>query len=103
MRYVRSVIRLLPAIGLVLLVLSGGAALAQTSEGAAGHHGGEANLVLPDVGQVQFLGMSGRALLMLGLLVCGLGFAFGLTMLSQVKNLPVHRSMSEISELIYET
>ena len=74
MRYVRSVMRLLPVIGLVLLVLSGGAALAQTSEGAAGHHGGgEANLVLPDVGQVQFLGMSGRALLMLGLLVCGLG------------------------------
>ncbi len=77
-------------------------ALAQAQE-ASVHRGGEANLVLPDLGQVQFLGMSGRALLMFGLLVCGLGLLFGLRTYSQIKNLAVHRSMLEISELIYET
>src|SRR5262245_60805813 len=103
MRVVRSVLRLLPT-ALVLLALTGAAAYAQPAEGGvAQHHGGEASLVLPDVGQVQFLGMNGRSLLMLGLIVCGLGFAFGLTMLTQVRNLPVHASMREISDLIYET
>jgi K(+)-stimulated pyrophosphate-energized sodium pump len=91
------------ALGLPLL-LSPAAALAAEPEGAvAAHHGGEASLILPDLGQVNFLGMNGRSLLMLGLIVCGLGFVFGLTMLTQVKNLPVHASMREISELIYET
>jgi K(+)-stimulated pyrophosphate-energized sodium pump len=65
--------------------------------------GGEANLVLPDVSQVQFLGLDGRTLLMLGLGVCVLGLAFGMVIFMQLKNLPVHRSMREISELIYET
>src|SRR5262245_53175490 len=104
MRVVRSALRLLP-LALVLLALTGAPASAQTAaEGAAAHHGGgEASLVLPPWGQVSFLGMSGRSLLMLGLLVCGLGFVFGLTMLNQVRNLPVHASMREISDLIYET
>jgi K(+)-stimulated pyrophosphate-energized sodium pump len=91
---------------LSLLLLAPGAALAQegTATPAGAHHaGGEASLVLPDVGQVQFLGMSGRALLSVGLLVCLLGLGFGLTMLRQVKSAPVHRSMAEISDLIYET
>jgi K(+)-stimulated pyrophosphate-energized sodium pump len=72
---------------------------------AAGSHGGEANLVLPDLGSpaVSFLGMSGHALLSVGLVVCALGLVFGLTISTQLKNLPVHRSMREISELIYET
>src|SRR6266540_3100133 len=64
---------------------------------------GEANLVLPDLGAVEFQGINGRTLLMGGLLVCGLGLAFGLTIFRRLKNLPVHRSMLEISELIYET
>jgi K(+)-stimulated pyrophosphate-energized sodium pump len=66
--------------------------------------GGEANLVLPDLGQVTFLGgTSGRTLLMWGLLVCALGLLFGLITFMQLRNLPVHKSMLEISELIYET
>ncbi|HEX5226506.1 MAG TPA: sodium-translocating pyrophosphatase [Bryobacteraceae bacterium] len=65
--------------------------------------GGEANLVLPDLGQATFLGMNGRSLLMWGLLVCALGLLFGLTIYTQLRKLPVHRSMLEISELIYET
>ena len=47
--------------------------------------------------------MNGRTLLQWGLLVCLLGLAFGLVIYCQLKNLPVHQSMREISELIYET
>ncbi|HEY6361069.1 MAG TPA: sodium-translocating pyrophosphatase [Vicinamibacterales bacterium] len=65
--------------------------------------GGEANLVLPDLDQVDVGGYSGRALLMIGLVVSAAGILFGLVILSQLKNLPVHRSMREISDLIYET
>src|SRR5690242_19543793 len=65
--------------------------------------GGEANLVLPDLSSVSFLGMSGKGLLAIGLVVSLAGLAFGLAISNQLKNLPVHRSMREISELIYET
>jgi K(+)-stimulated pyrophosphate-energized sodium pump len=65
--------------------------------------GGEANLVLPDLSSVSFLGINGHALLMIGLLFCVGGLLFGLVIYTQLKNLPVHRSMREISELIYET
>jgi K(+)-stimulated pyrophosphate-energized sodium pump len=70
---------------------------------AAAGHGGEANLVLPDLASVQFLGMSGKALLSTGILVCIAGLAFGLVSSAQLARLPVHRSMREISELIYAT
>ena len=66
-------------------------------------HKSEADLVLPDLGSVQFLGMGGDRLLLGGLAVCVLGLLFGLGMYTQLKNLPVHQSMREISELIYET
>ena len=69
----------------------------------AQHRGGEANLVLPDLSSATFLGMDGRSLLMLGLLVCIGGLAFGLASFTQLKNMPVHRSMKEVSELIYAT
>ena len=67
------------------------------------HGGGEANLIVPDLGQARFVGMNGRALLQLGLIVCVLGLIFGLVIYSQLKNMPVHKSMRDISELIYET
>ncbi len=70
---------------------------------AEGHGGGEASLVLPDLASVTILGFSGRSLLMMGLAVAALGTVFGLLVMSQVKNLPVHKSMREVSELIYET
>src|SRR6266568_680697 len=63
----------------------------------------EANLVLPDLHQVSFLGVSGHTLLMGGLFVCILGGVFGLVMYIQLRDLPVHKSMRDISELIYET
>ena len=65
--------------------------------------GGEANLKIPPLDQVKLLGMNGRSLLMWGLAVCVLGLVFGLVIYHQLKNLPVHPSMLEISELIYET
>jgi len=64
---------------------------------------GEANLQLPDLSSVSFLGMDGHRLLMIGILFCIFGLGFGLAIYSRLKNLPVHRSMREISELIYET
>jgi K(+)-stimulated pyrophosphate-energized sodium pump len=86
------------AVAAFLLLLLPTFACAQEHAG-----GGEANLILPDLSTVNFLGMNGHALLMIGLLFCLAGLLFGLTSYVQLKNLPVHRSMREISELIYET
>src|SRR5437870_4514068 len=70
----------------------------------AEHRGGEVNLVVPDLSRVTFLnGISGPALLMSGLLIALLGMVFGLVIYRRLRNLPVHSSMREISELIYET
>src|SRR6266852_288851 len=76
------------------------AALAQASPDTAG---GEASLKLPDLSQVSFLGMDGHKLLTIGILFCIFGLIFGLVIYNRLKNLPVHRSMREVSELIYET
>jgi len=64
----------------------------------------EANLVLPDLSSQTFMdSVNGRTLLMLGIVVSALGLVFGFVQYTQLRNLPVHRSMREISELIYET
>jgi K(+)-stimulated pyrophosphate-energized sodium pump len=64
----------------------------------------EANLVLPDLSSQTFLGsVNGRSLLMFGIVVSVLGLVFGLVQYRQLRDLPVHKSMREISELIYET
>jgi K(+)-stimulated pyrophosphate-energized sodium pump len=81
-----------------LLLLTAGSALAQPAE-----EGGEAALKLPDLSSVSFLGVNGHSLLMIGLLFCVFGLGFGMVIFMRLKNLPVHRSMREISELIYET
>ncbi|MFL5401738.1 MAG: sodium-translocating pyrophosphatase [Gemmatimonadales bacterium] len=73
-------------------------------QGTGAHRpGGEVNLRLPDLNQGDFLGLTGHQILLSGLVVCVLGLLFGLLSYSHVKNLPVHKSMAEISELIYET
>ncbi len=79
------------------------AAPAPQAAEAVEHGGGEASLKLPDLGQAEFLGVSGRTLLTGGLAVCVLGLVFGLVVYRQLQALPVHSSMREISELIYET
>jgi K(+)-stimulated pyrophosphate-energized sodium pump len=82
------------------------AMLTSVALAAAPHAGGgEANLQLPDLAIERFLGgaISGWALLALGFIVSGAGLVFGLSASTRLKNLPVHRSMLEVSELIYET
>jgi K(+)-stimulated pyrophosphate-energized sodium pump len=82
---------------MVVALMSAGVARAQESAG------GEANLKLPDLSQVNFLGVDGHKLLVWGILFCVFGLAFGMTIYVRLRNLPVHRAMREISELIYET
>jgi len=82
-----------------ITLLSSASAFAQP----AGEVGGEAALKLPDLSQVQFLGVDGHKLLLFGIVFCVFGLIFGLVIYGRLKNLPVHRSMREISELIYET
>ena len=81
-----------------------GAARAVAQPGGEGA-GGEASLKLPDLSSVPFLnwGIDGHRLLMIGILFCIFGLGFGMVIYMRLKNLPVHRSMREISELIYET
>src|SRR5690606_2646717 len=92
--YFRRLIPLLVGLG----GFAPGVALAQTE-----HRGGEANLVLPDLGSVPVMGMNGRSILLVGMLVAFAGIAFGVLALLQVKRMPAHRSMTEVSELIWET
>src|SRR5277367_4673043 len=84
--------------GFVAVLTLSVSALAQPSEA-----GGEANLKLPDLSSVSFLGIDGHRLLTIGIFFCVLGLGFGLAIYMRLKNLPVHRAMLEISELIYET
>ena len=94
---IRSSAKLLTA-ALTLFMLNAATAFAQPNEAA-----GEANLRLPDLTSVNFLGLNGHNLLAIGLIFCAFGLLFGLAISLQLKNLPVHRSMREISDLIYET
>jgi K(+)-stimulated pyrophosphate-energized sodium pump len=111
MKLSRSAFRSLTALLLLLgafapVALPLAAAVAQEpAQAAAPEHrpGGEVNLRLPDLNQGDFLGFTGHEILLSGLLVCVLGLLFGLFSYTRVRNLPVHRSMAEISELIYET
>ena len=76
----------------------------ETPQATAEHHGGgEAALILPDLSQAKFLGTDGRTLLMFGLLVCVGGLLFGYYIHHDIKKQPVHASMAEIGDLIYET
>ncbi|MFV0429699.1 MAG: sodium-translocating pyrophosphatase [Arachnia sp.] len=99
----------IPARWTRLVAVTAAAAVALTScstpaEGGGGHEiGGEANLQLPDLSSVTMLGLPGNVLLGLGLIVCVLGLGFGVLSYSRIKRLPAHRSMIEISELIYAT
>src|SRR6266699_477404 len=84
------------AVAAVLTSLGAASALADEA-------GGEASLKLPDLSQVSFLGIDGHKLLLFGIVICIFGLGFPLAIYSRLKNLPVHKSMRDISELIYET
>src|SRR5690554_4764607 len=64
---------------------------------------GEANLVMPDLNAATFWGIGGGTLLMWGMLIPLAGLVFGMVIFRQLQALPVHRSMLQVSELIYET
>ena len=82
-----------------LLTLGAASALAQPEAS------GEASLKLPDLSQVSFFNaaIDGHKLLLIGILFCLAGLGFGMVIYMRLKNLPVHRAMREVSELIYET
>ena len=100
LRSLRSRFRMAGAACAALLLSNVSVALAQSAPDTAG---GEAGLKLPDLSLVSFFGMDGHKLLTIGILFCILGLIFGLVIFNRLKNLPVHRSMREVSELIYET
>jgi K(+)-stimulated pyrophosphate-energized sodium pump len=99
-RFARTLATTLAA-ALAVVTLGASAALAQPGQEA----GGEASLKLPDLSTVSFLNgaIDGHKLLLVGILFCIFGLGFGLAIYTRLKNLPVHRAMREISELIYET
>ncbi len=96
----RRVLSSAAVLALLVLTLTAGPAAAAEPGG-----GGEANVRLPDLNSVKFFNdaVGGRDLLYSGLVVSGLGLAFGLVMYTQLKNMAVHSSMREVSELIYAT
>ena len=87
--------------GISLMALTLFTSIAALAEPA----GGEAALKLPDLRSVSFFNgaINGHNLLLIGILFCIFGLLFGLAIYIHLKNLPVHRAMLEISELIYET
>jgi K(+)-stimulated pyrophosphate-energized sodium pump len=90
--------------GSVLRALIAFFVLALSAPLMAQEQAGEANLKLPSLSNVTFLGgISGSSLLMGGMVVSFLGFIFGLIIFVRLRNMPVHDSMREVSELIYET
>ncbi len=78
-------------------------ALLTSTTASAQEAGGEAGLKVPDLSQVTFLGIDGHKLLLFGIVFCVFGLIFGLAIYSRLKGMPVHKSMRDISELIYET
>ena len=78
-----------------VLGLSSGTALAS-----------EADLKLPELKDVAFAslgGISGYHLMLIGIGVCFLGLAFGLFQYFTTEKLPVHKSMRDVSSIIWET
>ncbi len=89
---------------LAALVLLTGCAGTPTQSGGEHQIGGEANLRLPDLSTGHFVGdVSGTLLLGIGMGICVIGLIFGVMTYAALNRMPVHRSMREISELIYET
>ncbi|MFM1941376.1 MAG: hypothetical protein RI897_358 [Verrucomicrobiota bacterium] len=82
------------------------AAICLIAFGTATALGSEADIKIPDLTQVRFDGLggiSGTALMYLGILLCAVGAAFGVVQYKQTKALPVHPSMAKVSNTIWET
>ena len=73
---------------------------------ASALHASDADINIPNLNDVKFdglFGVSGTALMYLGLVMCGIGAFFGLVQYRQTKALPVHSSMAKVSQTIWET
>ena len=92
-----------PAAAAVVLLGALAAPAAAAPPGPWHMPGGEVNILLPSLEQGDFFGLNGREFLLAGLAVTTLGLFFGLWSYFAVRRLPVHRSMAEVSDLIYET
>jgi K(+)-stimulated pyrophosphate-energized sodium pump len=64
---------------------------------------GEADIKLPDVKGADFGGLSGNAIMMIGLGITVIGMLFGLLQYKQTVALPAHKSMLAVSNIIWET
>jgi len=66
---------------------------------------GEADIKLPDLAQVSFMGgaLGGLTILNVGLIICLIGMVFGWLQYIQTKNLPAHQAMLDVSDTIWET
>jgi K(+)-stimulated pyrophosphate-energized sodium pump len=67
---------------------------------------GEADIVLPDLSKVTFPifgGLGGLSIMYFGLIICIVGLIFAMIQASHTKNLPAHKSMLEVSEIIWQT
>jgi K(+)-stimulated pyrophosphate-energized sodium pump len=65
----------------------------------------EADLMLPDLSTVSFFNgaVNGNVLMYLGIVVCVVGLAFALVQYKKTENLPAHKSMLDVSNIIWET
>jgi len=63
----------------------------------------ESDLVMPNLSSVSFVNVDGHSVLLWGMVICVFGLIFGLVQYSKIRSLPVHKSMKEVSELIYVT
>ena len=66
---------------------------------------GDADIQLPSLEQLKFFHgtVTAQGILLLGLFVCAVGAAFGIMEYVRTRALPVHRSMSDVSQIIWET
>jgi K(+)-stimulated pyrophosphate-energized sodium pump len=83
-----------------------GTAVALATFLAPSLHASEADIKIPDLTQVSFDGLGGLhgvTLMYLGIVLCFVGAVFGLLQYKQTKALPVHSSMGNVSNTIWET
>ena len=66
---------------------------------------GEADIKIPDLTQISFMGgsLGGLTILNVGLVICAIGMIFGWLQYTQTKNLPAHQAMLDVSNTIWET
>jgi K(+)-stimulated pyrophosphate-energized sodium pump len=85
--------------------LRAGILLAALFCGANAFAAGDADINLPLLDNVSFFGgsLTGHAILYSGLIICAIGAAFGLLQYKQTRALQVHKSMGDVSNIIWET